>query len=109
QLYLFNSRTGAYRDVFDFDTIAKGALTQIMSLSPDGTRLFVPYSTATNQASGVAMFDVTNPSRPRLLDDLKLASGAGPHMAMLANNNTQLVVTDYFLNEGDGGKVHLEI
>jgi selenium-binding protein 1 len=108
QLYLFNSRTGTYRDVFDFDTIAPGALTQIMSVSSDGTRLYVPYSSPTNEASGVAMFDVTNPSHPRLLADLKLPTGAGPHMAMLANNDTQLVVTDYFLNEGDAGKVHLD-
>jgi hypothetical protein len=54
------------------------------------------------------MFDVTHPSRPRLLDNLKLPLGAGAHMAMLANDDSQLVVTDYFLNEGSAGKVRLD-
>ncbi len=107
-LYLFNSRTGAYRDVFNFNTLASGALTQIMSITPDATRMFVPYSSPTTQASGVAMFDITNPRHPRLVDDLKLPFGAGPHMAMLANNNSQLVVTDYFLDEGSAGKIHFD-
>ena len=107
QLYLFNSRTGGYQDVFDFNTLAPGALTQIMSVSSDGTRLYVPYESP-GRASGVAMFDITDPSHPRLLDDYRLAPGAGPHMAMLANYDTQLVVTDYFLDEGSAGKVHLD-
>ena len=107
QLYLFDSRTGTARDVFNLDTVAPGALTQVMAISPDGTRLFVPYITGTGQAGGIAMFDVTDPHHPRLLDNLKLPPGADPHMAMLANNK-QLIVSDYFLNEDGFGKVHLD-
>jgi len=108
QLYLFNSRTGTEHDVFNFNTLTQEALTQVMTISPDGTRLFVPYISASGQDSGIAMFDVTNPRHPRLLDNFKLGPGSGPHMAMLANHNTQLIVTDYFLNEDNFGKVHLD-
>jgi len=41
QLYLFDSRTGTARDVFNLDTIAPGALTQVTAISPDGLLLIV--------------------------------------------------------------------
>ncbi|MFC6704987.1 hypothetical protein [Flexivirga alba] len=44
------------------------------ALSADGTRLFVPY-VSPGRASGVAMFDITDPSHPRLLDGYRLARG----------------------------------
>ena len=106
ELYLFNSRTGTAHGVFDFGTLAKRALTQVMTISPDGTRLFVPY--VSGQAGGIAMLDVSVPGRPRLLDNFRLGTGSGPHMAMLADHGTRLVVTDYFLNEDNFGKVHLD-
>lgn len=108
QLYLFDSRTGTARDVFNFDTLTRQALTQVMAISPDGTRLFVPYDSASGQDCGIAMFDVTDPRHPRLLDNFKLDPDSGPHMAMLANDNTQLIVSDYFINEDNFGKVHLD-
>lgn len=106
QLYLFNARTGTARHVFDFNTLTPGALTQVMAITP--TRLFVPYSTSTSQGSGIAMFDVTSPGHPRLLDNFRLPPGAGPHMCMLASNNTQLICSDYFLNEDNFGKAHID-
>ena len=108
QLYLFNSRTGTEQDVFNLGTLAKGALTQVMTISSDGKRLFVPYASATGQAGGIAMFDVSEPDHPRLLDDFKLDPGSGPHMAMLAGHDTELIVSDYFLNKDNFGKVHLD-
>lgn len=32
----------------------------------------------------------------------------GPHMIMLTHDDKRLVVTDYFLNEDDFGKIHFE-
>lgn len=106
QLYLFDSRTGTARHVFNLDTLTPGALTQVMAITP--TRLFVPYSTSTSQGSGIAMFDVTDPGHPRLLDNFKLAPGAGPHMCMLTSSKTQLICSDYFLNEDNFGKAHID-
>jgi len=108
ELYLFNSRTGTAHGVFDLGTLAKGALAQVMTISPDGTRLFVPYISGSGPAGGIAMFDVSVPGRPRLLDNFRLGPGSGPRMAMLADHGTRLVVTDYFLNEDGFGKVHLD-
>lgn len=107
QLYLFDSRTGTEGDVFDLDTLAPGALAQVMAVSSDGTRLFVPY-TGNGGADGIAMFDVSDPAHPRLLDNFRTGRGSGPHMTMLVGNGTRLIATDYFLNEDNFGKLHLD-
>jgi hypothetical protein len=104
QLYLFDSRTGSARDVFNFDTLVPGAQTQVMAVSPGGTRLFVPYDSSSDRGSGIAMLDVSRPDHPRLLDNLKLGPAAGPHMAML--DGSRLIVSDYFINEDNFGKIH---
>ena len=106
QLYLFNSRTGTAHDVFNFDTLAPGALTQVMTVSADGTRLFVPYVSGSGPDSGIAMFDVSRPDHPSLLDNFKLGPNASPHTAMVVG--AKLIVTDYFLNEDGFGKIHLD-
>jgi hypothetical protein len=106
QLYLFDSRTGTARGVFNFDTLAPGAQTQVMAVSSDGTRLFVPYDSSSGRGSGIAMFDVSHPDHPRLLDNLTLPPAAGPHMAML--DGDRLIVSDYFINEDNFGKIHAD-
>jgi hypothetical protein len=106
QLYLFFPRTGTARDVFNFDTLTPKAQTQVMAVSPDGTRLFVPYESSSGRGSGIAMFDVSHPDHPRLLDNLKLGPAAGPHMAML--DGSRLIVSDYFINEDRFGKIHAD-
>ena len=107
ELYLFNPNAGTAEPVFDFDSLTPDAQTQVMAVSADGSRLFVPYQSPTGQG-GVAMLDISHPSHPRLLFNLNLGEGSGPHMAMLAGNGTQLVVTDYFLNEDNFGKLHFD-
>jgi len=77
-------------------------------MSVHGTRFYVPYTSASGQAGGLATLDVSNPAQPRLLDNLDLGPGSGPHMTMLANHGKRIVVADYFLNEDDFGKVHLD-
>ena len=37
-----------------------------------------------------------------------LGGGAGPHDIVLTQDDSHLVVTDYFLNEDDFGKIHFE-
>ena len=37
-----------------------------------------------------------------------MGEGAGPHDIVLTKDDSRLVVTDYFLNQDDFGKIHFE-
>jgi hypothetical protein len=49
--------------------------------------------------------EVSNPNYPFVLDVVNLGPGSQPHVAGLTEDE---VVTDYFLNEDDFGKIHYE-
>jgi hypothetical protein len=103
-LYLLNTRAGTARAVFDFTSIAKGGWPQLMRITSDGRRLFV----SMNQAGKVVMFDISDPEAPRVLKALDLGHDSGPHYITLTPDERRLVISDYFLNEDDFGKVHAE-
>ncbi len=103
-LYLIDTQRGTAKSVFDFGTIAAGGWPQLMRVTRDGRRLFV----SMNQAGKIAMFDISNPDRPRLLKALDLGQGSGPHYIALSKDEKRLVISDYFLNEDNFGKVHAE-
>jgi len=75
-----------------------------MRTTRDGKRLFV----SMNQAGKIAMFDISNPERPRLIKALDLGPNSGPHYIALTEDERRLVISDYFLNEDNFGKVHAE-
>jgi 56kDa selenium binding protein (SBP56) len=104
QLYLLDTRAGTAKSVFDFASIAKGGWPQLMRLTADGRRLFV----SMNMAGKVAMFDTSNPEKPKVLKVLELGANSGPHYLSLTSDERRLIITDYFLNEDDAGKVHAE-
>jgi hypothetical protein len=104
QLYLVDTRRGRARAVFDFGAIAKGGWPQLMRITRDGRRLFV----SMNVAGKVAMLDTSDPERPVLLQTLDLGPDSGPHYIALTRDEKRLVITDYFLNEDEAGKVHAE-
>src|SRR2546423_1671890 len=56
----------------------------------------------------VVMFDISRPEKPRVLKVLDLGTDSGPHYIALTKDEKRLVITDYFLNEDDFGKVHAE-
>jgi len=103
-LYLVDIDSGATKSVFDFSTIQPGGFPQLMRMTKDGTRLFI----SMNAAGKVVMFDTSNPASPRVLKVLDLGASSGPHYIALTENEKRLVITDYFLNEDDFGKVHAE-
>jgi len=103
-LYLVDTRQGRARAVFDFGSIAKGGWPQLMRMTRDGRRLFI----SLNTAGMVAMLDTSNPEKPFLLDVLHLGKDSGPHYIALTPDEKRLVITDYFLNEDEAGKVHAE-
>jgi selenium-binding protein 1 len=104
QLYLVDTRRGTARAVFDFSNIAKGGWPQLIRITSNGKRMFV----SMNLAGKIAMFDISDPERPRLLRDLDLGPDSGPHYIALTKDERRLVITDYFLNEDASGKVHAE-
>lgn len=104
KLYLLDTQAGTAKDVFDFSKIAKDGWPQLMRMTGDGKRLFV----SMNMAGKVVMFDTSDPERPRVLKVLDLGKDSGRHYLALTKDEKRLVITDYFLNEDDAGKVHAE-
>ena len=105
-LYLVDTQRGTAHPVFDFATLLPGASPHLMDLSADGSRLFVPIQG--REGDAIAMFDIRDREHPQLLSMLQLPAHTGPHMAMLSNGGTRLIVDDYFLNEDGFGKVHAD-
>jgi selenium-binding protein 1 len=103
-LYLVDTRQGTAKAVFDFSTIATGGFPQLMRMTADGNRLFV----SMNSAGKIVMFDTSDPKQPRVVKVLDLGANSGPHYIALTADEKRLVITDYFLNEDDFGKVHAE-
>lgn len=104
KLYLLDTRAGTAAPVFDFSTISPGGWPQLMRMTQDGKRLFI----SMNTAGRVVMFDTSNPSKPKVLKVLELGADSGPHYIALTADEKRLVISDYFLNEDDAGKVHAE-
>jgi selenium-binding protein 1 len=104
KLYLIDTEEGTGKAVFDFGTIAPGGWPQLMRMTKDGDRLFITL----NLAGKVVMLDTSDPEKPRLLKAVSLGASSGPHYLALTGNEKRLVVSDYFLNEDEIGKVHAE-
>jgi 56kDa selenium binding protein (SBP56) len=106
KIYLVDTQAGTYRPVFDALTVGGGPMSmpQILAVTNDGTRLIFPLL----NTGQIVMLDISNPDYPFVLDVVNLGPGSQPHVAVLTEDNKRLVVTDYFLNEDDFGKVHFE-
>ena len=92
-----------------FDTSEQGGMPQILQVTGDGCRLL----TGLFQSGRILMLDTTNRSRLRQVTALDLGVGAGPHNIMLTDDDSRLIVTDYFLDEDDfplanPGKVQID-
>jgi selenium-binding protein 1 len=110
-VYLVDTRNGTAHPVFDCETIVphipvsiRGGMTQLMAMPRSGDRLIF----ALFQAGQVGMLDISDPEHPVQAGIVNLGMNAGPHMIALTDDDKRLVVSDYFLNEDDFGKVHFE-
>ncbi len=109
-IYLIDTTAGTSKPVYDTAALVGGAgrptiaMPQIMVMNQAGDRLFV----SLNVQGKVAMLDISDAEHPRLLKLVDLGAGSGPHMLALTDDGTRLVVSDYFLNEDDFGKVHID-
>jgi selenium-binding protein 1 len=62
------------------------------------------------QAGQVGLLDTTDHANLKQVPGAVVSFGAnaGPHNLMLTDDDSRLVVSDYFLNEDDQGLVHFE-
>jgi len=110
-VYLVDTVAGTARVVFDCETIVphievpvRGGMTQLLAMPQSGDRLIF----GSFQAGQVGMLDVSDPEHPFQTGIVNLGENAGPHDIALTPDDKRLVVTDYFLNEDDFGKIHFE-
>jgi selenium-binding protein 1 len=110
-VYLVDTKNGTAQVVFDCETIVphidvpvRGGMTQLLTMSRSGDRLIF----ALFQAGQVGMLDISDPEHPVQAGIVNLGANAGPHMTALTDDDKRLVVSDYFLNEDDFGKIHFE-
>jgi selenium-binding protein 1 len=110
-VYLVDTAAGTATVVFDCETIVPhvegpvpGGMTQLLAMPRSGDRLIF----GSFQAGQVGMLDVSDPEHPVQTGIVNLGANAGPHDIALTPDDKRLVVTDYFLNEDDFGKIHFE-
>jgi selenium-binding protein 1 len=110
-VYLVDTMAGTAKVVFDCENIVPhvevpvpGGMTQLLQMPKSGDRLIF----ASFQAGQVGMLDVSDPEHPVQSGIVNFGLDAGPHDIELTEDDKRLVVTDYFLNEDDFGKIHFE-
>ena len=77
---------------------------QIMATPKSGDRLIV----GTFMAGQVVMLDTTDRFNLQQVSVVSFGANAGPHNIVLSDDDSRLVVTDYFLNEDQKGIIHFE-
>jgi len=111
RVYSVDPTDGSYVEAFDCETITphvdvpvRGGMSQLLAMPRSGKRLIFGLF----QAGQVGMLDITNPKRFEQVSVVSFGKDTGPHSVHLTHDDTRLVVTDYFLNEDDFGKIHFE-
>ena len=110
-VYLVDTKTGTAKVVFDcedivphFEVPIRGGMVQLLAMPQSGDRLIF----ASFQAGQIGMLNVGDPEHPYQTGIVSLGVDAGPHAIALTDDDKRLVVTDYFLNEDNFGKIHFE-
>lgn len=110
-VYTVDPTDGSYVQSFDCDSIVphidvpvRGGMTQLLAMPRSGRRLIF----GSFQAGQVGMLDITNPNKFKQVSVVNLGINSGPHSIHLTHDDRRLVVTDYFLDEEDFGKIHFE-
>ncbi len=110
-VYTVDPTDGSSVQSFDCEDIVphievpvRGGMVQLLAMPESGDRLIF----ASFQAGQVGMLDITNRDSFVQKSVVDLGIGAGPHDIDLSDDDSRLVVTDYFLDEDDFGKIHFE-
>lgn len=111
-IYMIDPMAGTAAAAFDcatvtphVDTDVTGGMGQILATPQSGDRLIFGLF----QAGQVGMLDTTDRHNLKQVAVVTLGPvNSGPHNLVLSGDDKRLVVTDYFLNEDDGGIIHFE-
>ena len=110
-VYLVDPAPAPRTVVFDCETIVphvevpvRGGMTQLMAMPRSGDRLIFGLF----QAGQVGMLDISDPEQSVQARSSTSARTPGRTSVCLTDDDKRLVVTDYFLNEDDFGKIHFE-
>lgn len=110
-VYTVDPASGRYTMAFDCDSIVphipvpvRGGMVQLLAMPRSGRRLIF----ASFQAGQVGMLDITDREKFRQVSIVNFGLDAGPHSIHLTHDDRRLVVTDYFLDEEDFGRIHFE-
>jgi len=112
-VYRIDPKNGTAAPAFDLtnvtphvDSPVRGGMGQIMATPNSGDRLIC----ALFGTGQVVMFDATDRSNLRQIPAALVSFGkdAGPHNLELTENDSRLVVVDYFLNQDDAGIIHFD-
>lgn len=110
-VYTVDPTDGSVVQAFDCEEIVphvevpvRGGMTQLLAMPRSGRRLIF----GSFQAGQVGMLDITNPNRFRQVSVVSFGLNSGPHSIHLTHDDRRLVVTDYFLDQDDFGKIHFE-
>jgi len=86
------------------DVPVAGGMVQLLAMPKSGDRLIF----GSFQAGQVGLLDISDPGGFVQKDVVNLGVDSGPHDIDLTEDDARLVVTDYFLDEDDFGKIHFE-
>jgi selenium-binding protein 1 len=110
-IYLIDPLAGTATAAFDCETVTPhvdtdvvGGMGQILAIPREGNRLIFGLF----QAGQVGMLDTTDRANLKQLSVVSFGKDTGPHNLILSNNDDRLIVSDYFLNEDNFGKIHFE-
>jgi selenium-binding protein 1 len=110
-VYTVDPTDGSVALAFDCESIVphvevpvRGGMVQLLAMPHWGNRLIF----ASFQAGQIGMLDITDRDRFVQQSVVSLGAGAGPHNVVLSADDSRLVVSDYFLEEGGFGRVHFE-
>jgi hypothetical protein len=110
-VYTVDPTDGSFVQAFDCTTIRprievpiRGGMTQLLAMPRSGRRLIFGLF----QAGQVGMLDITDPNAFKQVSVVTFPAGTGPHSVHLTHDDKRLVVTDYFLDEDNFGKIHFE-
>ena len=111
RVYTVDPTDGSVVQSFDCEDIqphvevpVRGGMVQLLAMPERGDRLIF----ASFMAGQIGMLNITNPNAFVQKSVVSLGLNAGPHDIDLTEDDSRLVVTDYFLNEDDFGKIHFE-
>jgi selenium-binding protein 1 len=111
RFYTVDPTDGSYVQSFDAATVTphvetsvRGGMPGLLAVPRTGNRLIY----ATLMAGQVVMLDTSDPERFRQLSVVSFGKDTGPHSVHLTHDGKRLVVTDYFLDQDDFGKIHLD-